>query len=105
MTRVPLAPCLGCGSYDGHFDGCRGVLGNRTPQPATLPARAVGRGDRPCVSCDGYDRTRGNVALAKLGLALGVKPDASQPDHVLLEQLADAARVLRRAYDDKGDWL
>ena len=51
------------------------------------------RGDRKC-TCDGYDRVRGNVALAKLGCALGVKLDANQPDHVLLEQLASAARAM-----------
>lgn len=47
----------------------------------------TGRGDRPC-ACDGYDRVRGNVALARLGRMLGVKLDASKPDHELLEELA-----------------
>lgn len=50
----------------------------------------TGKGDRKHPETE-YDKTRGNVALAKLGNALGVKLDASQPDHVLLEQLADAA--------------
>ena len=52
------------------------------------------KGDRE----HGYDRTRGNVALAKLGNALGVKLDPDQPDHVLLEQLARAAGQLQIAY-------
>ncbi len=40
----------------------------------------------------GYDRTRGNVALAKLCMALGVDCDGKRPDHELLEDLAEAAR-------------
>ncbi len=62
----------------------------------------TGRGDRPC-TCDGYDRVRGNVAMAKLGNALGVKLDASLPDHVLLEQLAEQARRAAEALDYLGD--
>lgn len=52
----------------------------------------TGRGDRPC-ACDGYDRVRGNVALARLGKTLGVKLDPTKPDHVLLEEIALAAQA------------
>ena len=38
-----------------------------------------------------YDKTRGNVALARLATALGVRIWAEEPDHVILERLADRA--------------
>jgi hypothetical protein len=53
----------------------------------------TGKGDRTHPDT-AYDKTRGNVALAKLATALGVRLDASAPDHVLLEQLAEAAQFV-----------
>lgn len=55
----------------------------------------TGKGDRKC-TCDGYDRVRGNVALARLATLLGVKLNASDPDHLILEQLADQAELSAR---------
>lgn len=55
----------------------------------------TGKGDRTHPATE-YDKTRGNVALARLGNALGVRLDSSKPDHELLELLADGAIAQRR---------
>lgn len=61
----------------------------------------TGKGDRKHPETP-YDKTRGNVALAKLATALGVRLDSSLPDHVLLERLAEEAETQAddRAYPD-----
>lgn len=46
-----------------------------------------------------YNATRGNVALAALGNALGVQLDATKPDHELLEQLASKAQAIAGALE------
>ena len=68
----------------------------------------TGKGDRTHTETP-YDKTRGNVALAKLATALGVKLDSSLPDHVLLEQMAEAVQAghfrtrAEKAQDDYYD--